>query len=314
MTANKATENSSNENSCDDYPSESSLPYYSDKYDSELVLREDHERGHSFQSTPLSLLDKYYIIFQRRQKQKKNIEPKKQTNYPENQEKPASSPSACGPPCYCRLKCQEKLKSRRRARIRRTFLKLGAKQRLQYVALCVIETPKRRSRPRLQPLGSERRQKTLTYILQDGERGRAQRVCKAMFLSTLGVSEKFVRGVVARRRTSGLGMLVNGSASSSASASSSSSSSSSSRGRKSAAVREHVREHIRSFEAETMPGDVSGKRYLDVRLNCTNMYKMYLQCCETRGLPRAYNVGLNYYRELFKSEFNLDFKSRLPKQ
>ncbi|XP_014227689.1 uncharacterized protein LOC106652992 [Trichogramma pretiosum] len=277
MTANKATENSSNENSCDDYPSESSLPYYSDKYDSELVLREDDERGHSFQSTPLSLLDKYYIIFQRRQKQKKNIEPKKQTNYPENQEKPASSPSACGPPCYCRLKCQEKLKSRRRARIRRTFLKLGAKQRLQYVALCVIETPKRRSRPRLQPLGSERRQKTLTYILQDGERGRAQRVCKAMFLSTLGVSEKFVRGVVARRRTSGLGMLVNGS-------------------------------------AETMPGDVSGKRYLDVRLNCTNMYKMYLQCCETRGLPRAYNVGLNYYRELFKSEFNLDFKSRLPKQ
>ncbi|CAB0039890.1 unnamed protein product [Trichogramma brassicae] len=228
--------------------------------------------------------------------------------------KPASSPSACGPPCYCRLKCQEKLKSRRRARIRRTFLKLGAKQRLQYVALCVIETPKRRSRPRLQPLGSERRQKTLTYILQDGERGRAQRVCKAMFLSTLGVSEKFVRGVVARRRTSGLGVLVNNSASSSSSSASSSSSSSSSRGRKSEAVREHVREHIRSFEAETMPGDVSGKRYLDVRLNCTSMYKMYLQCCETRGLPRAYNVGLNYYRELFKSEFNLDFKSRLPKQ
>ncbi|XP_011159512.1 uncharacterized protein LOC105195690 [Solenopsis invicta] len=207
-----------------------------------------------------------------------------------------------GCPCICRMHCADKIDEREREELHKAFWKTCTwQQRKQYIALSVKESPKQRTRLR-NNVQSERsmsrcRQVTFTYsLLLNGE---FITVCKSMFLSTFAVSEKFVRYVMEKKRTSPGGIIGPDQ-----------------RGRhspktkKSENVRKRVREHIKSFPTEkpTNPKDHSGKRYLDSNLNIAAMHKSYVLKCKQEGVPESDIVKESYYREMFKTEFNLGFK------
>lgn len=75
-------------------------------------------------------------------------------------------------------------------------------------------------------------------------------------------------------------------------------------------VKERVREHIKSFPIEKSmdPKDHSGKCYLDSNLNIAAMHKYYILKCKQENIPDSDIVKESYYREIFKTEFNLGFK------
>ncbi|XP_046740862.1 uncharacterized protein LOC124408166 isoform X1 [Diprion similis] len=202
-----------------------------------------------------------------------------------------------GPPCDCRMRCSDKIDEEARAQLHNVFWKTCTwEQRKQYVALSVKESPKQRTRCRGNVKSEHRRQVTFTYSLLI--KGEVLTVCKPMFLSTFSVSEKFVRHAMEKKRTSPGGIIGPDQ-----------------RGRhtpktkKSEEVKERVREHINSFPAEKINSrDRSNKRYLDSNLSIAAMHKLYLQKCKEDGIPDSETVKESYYREMFKSEFNLGFK------
>ncbi|XP_071554876.1 uncharacterized protein [Temnothorax nylanderi] len=206
-----------------------------------------------------------------------------------------------GHPCVCRMRCADKIDEKERGELHKAFWRTCTwQQRKQHIALCVKESPKQRTR--LRNIQSERspsryRQVTFTYSLL--LKGKFITVCKPMFLSTFAVSEKFVRHVMKKKRMSADGIIGPDQ-----------------RGRhtpktkKSENVKERVREHIRSFPIEK-PTDLknhSGKCYLDSNLNIATMHKSYVLKCKQEGVPESEIVKESYYREMFKTEFNLGFK------
>lgn len=207
-----------------------------------------------------------------------------------------------GRPCVCRMHCADKIDEKEREELHKAFWKTCTwQQRKQYIALSVKESPKQRTRLR-NNVQSERsssrcRQVTFTYSLL--LKGEFITVCKSMFLSTFAVSEKFVRHVMEKKRMSPGGIIGPDQ-----------------RGRhtpktkKSENVKERVREHIRSFPTEesTDPKDCTGRCYLDSNLNIAAMHKSYVLKCKQEGVPESDIVKESYYREMFKTEFNLEFK------
>ncbi|XP_076618233.1 uncharacterized protein LOC143340318 isoform X2 [Colletes latitarsis] len=211
---------------------------------------------------------------------------------------------AMGPPCKCRMRCTEKIDESAREELHNIFWKTcGWEQRKQYVALSVKESPKQRTRCRGNVKSKHRRQITFTYSLL--LKGEFITVCKCMFLSTFAVSEKFVRHVMEKKRISPGGIIGPDQ-----------------RGRhtpkskKSESVRDRVREHINSFPTEksTNSKDHSEKRYLDSALSIVAMHKLYVSKCKEEGVPESDIVKESYYREMFKTEFNLTFKQTKPKE
>ncbi|EFN87749.1 uncharacterized protein LOC105192506 [Harpegnathos saltator] len=203
-----------------------------------------------------------------------------------------------GPPCNCRMHCADKIDEEEREELHKVFWKTCTwEQRKQYIALSVKESPKQRTRCRGNVKSEHRRQVTFTYSLL--LKGEFITVCKSMFLSTFAVSEKFVRHVMDKKRTSPGGIIGPDQ-----------------RGRhtpktkKSEDVKDRVREHIKSFPAErsTDSKDRSGKCYLDSRLSIAAMHKYYVLKCKQDGVPESDIVKESYYREMFKTEFNLGFK------
>lgn len=211
---------------------------------------------------------------------------------------------AMGPPCKCRMRCLEKIDESAREELHNIFWRTCSwEQRKQYVALSVKESPKQRTRCRGNVKSEHRRQVTFTYSLL--LKGEFTTVCKCMFLSTFAVSEKFVRHVMDKKRTSPGGVIGPDQ-----------------RGRhtpktkKSECVKERVREHIKSFPADksTNPKDRTGRRYLDSRLSIAAMHKLYVSQCKEEGFPESDIVKESYYREMFKTEFNLGFKPATSKE
>jgi len=47
---------------------------------------------------------------------------------------------------------------------------------------------------------------------------------------------------------------------------------------------------------------------LDSNLNIGTMHKSYMLKCKQAGVPKSDIVKESYYREIFKTEFNLRFK------
>lgn len=86
--------------------------------------------------------------------------------------------------------------------------------------------------------------------------------------------------------------------------------------KKSEDVKDRVREHIKSFPTErsTDSKDYTGKRYLDSRLNIAAMHKYYVLKCKQEGVSESDIVKESYYREMFKTEFNLGFKRTQTKE
>ncbi|XP_054002221.1 uncharacterized protein LOC128888992 isoform X1 [Hylaeus anthracinus] len=211
---------------------------------------------------------------------------------------------AMGPPCKCRMRCIEKIDESAREELHNIFWKTCSwEQRKQYVALSVKESPKQRTRCRGNVKSEHRRQITFTYSLLS--KGEFITVCKCMFLSTFAVSEKFVRHVMDKKRTSPSGVIGPDQ-----------------RGRhtpktkKSETVKDRVREHINSFPTEksTNSKDRMEKRYLDSALSIVAMHKLYVSKCKDEGIPESDIVKESYYREMFKTEFNLAFKQTKPKE
>lgn len=205
---------------------------------------------------------------------------------------------AMGPPCNCRMRCADKIDEEEREELHKVFWKTCTwEQRKQYIALSVKESPKQRTRCRGNVKSEHRRQVTFTYSLL--LKGEFVTVCKSMFLSTFAVSEKFVRHVMDKKRTSPDGVIGPDQ-----------------RGRhtpktkKREDVKDRVREHIRSFPTErsTDPKDRVGTRYLDSRLSIAAMHKYYVLKCKKDAVPECDIVKESYYREMFKTEFNLGFK------
>jgi len=204
-----------------------------------------------------------------------------------------------GPPCDCRMRCSEKIDEVSRAELHKVFWKTCTwEQRRQYIALLVKESAKQRSRCRSDVKSEHRRQVTFTYSLLI--KTDFVTVCKQMFLSTFSVSEKLVRLAMDKKRTSPGGIIGPDQ-----------------RGRhtpktkKAEAVKDLVREHIKSFPAEGVsnPMDHSGRRYLDASLSIAAMHKLYVKKCEETGVPACDIVKESYYRDMFKNEFNLGFKT-----
>ncbi|CAK9831797.1 hypothetical protein ANTRET_LOCUS8733 [Anthophora retusa] len=209
-----------------------------------------------------------------------------------------------GPPCKCRMHCSEKVDEAAREELHNIFWKTcNWEQRKQYVALSVKESPKQRTRCRGNVKSEHRRQVTFTYSLL--LKGEFITVCKCMFLSTFALSEKFVRHIMDKKRVSPGGIIGPDQ-----------------RGRhtpktkKSENVKDRVREHIKSFPTEksTNPMDCTEKRYLDSRLSIAAMHKLYISKCKEEGIPESDIVKESYYREMFKTEFNLGFKRAEPKE
>lgn len=204
-----------------------------------------------------------------------------------------------GHPCACRMRCTDKIDEKEREKLHKAFWNIWSwQQRKQYIALSIKESPKQRTRLRnIQSESLKCRQITFTYSLR--LKDECITVCKPMFLSTFAVSEKFVRYVMKKKRVSPGGIIGPDE-----------------RGRhtpktkKNENVKERVREHIRSFPTEksTDPKDHSGKSYLDSNLNIATMHKSYVCKCKQDGVPESEIVKESYYREMFKTEFNLGFK------
>nr|XP_003704092.1 PREDICTED: uncharacterized protein LOC100877808 [Megachile rotundata] len=203
-----------------------------------------------------------------------------------------------GPPCKCRIRCSDKIDEAAREELHNVFWKTCSwEQRKQYVALLVKESPKQRTRCRGNVKSEHRRQVTFTYSLL--LKGQFITVCKCMFLSTFAVSEKFVRHVMDKKRSSPGGVIGPDQ-----------------RGKhtpktkKSENVKDRVREHIKSFPTEKLSGsrDCTARRYLDFRLSIAAMHKLYVLKCKEEGVPESDIVKESYYREMFKTEFNLGFK------
>lgn len=207
-----------------------------------------------------------------------------------------------GRPCVCRMHCADKIDEKEREDLHKAFWRTCTwQQRKQYIALSVKESPKQRTRLRnniLSERSSSRcRQVTFTYSLL--LKSEIITVCKSMFLSTFAVSQKFVRDVMEKKRMSPDGIIGPDQ-----------------RGRhtpktkKSEDVKERVREHIKSFPTEkpTDPKDHNGRCYLDSNLNIAAMHKFYVLKCKQEGVPESDIVKESYYREMFKTEFNLGFK------
>lgn len=203
-----------------------------------------------------------------------------------------------GPPCKCRMHCTEKINETSRKELHNIFWKTcNWEQRKQCIALSVKESPKQRTRCRENIKSKHRRQVTFTYsLLLNGE---FITVCKCMFLSTYALSEKFVRHVMDKKRMSPEGVIEPDQ-----------------RGKhtpktkKSESVKDRVREHIKSFPTQksTDSTDCTGKKYLDSRLSIAAMHKLYVSKCKEDGISESDIVKESYYREIFKSEFNLGFK------
>ncbi|XP_043596172.1 uncharacterized protein LOC122573614 [Bombus pyrosoma] len=80
--------------------------------------------------------------------------------------------------------------------------------------------------------------------------------------------------------------------------------------KKSENVKDRVCKHIKSspIEKSTGPMDYTGKKYLDSMLSIAAMHKLYVLKWKEEGIPESDIVKKSYYREMFKSEFNLGFK------
>ena len=200
-----------------------------------------------------------------------------------------------GPPCYCRLNCQEKINEEQRKELYEFYWKIHSwEDKKEFIALLVVLSAKKRTRCRKE-INSDRRQVTFIYTLPIED--ESIRVCRAMFLSTFSISEKLVRHVMLKKRIAMGDSTLNSNKVGKVLI----------KPKKSEAAKQIVREHIKSFPTHTIPGDMSGKKYLDSRLNIVAMHKMYVQECKDIKIPESDIVRKHYYWKLFKSEFNLNF-------
>ena len=203
-----------------------------------------------------------------------------------------------GPPCKCRSGCYKIFDEDTRKNLFHEFWKtFDWQQRSQYIAILVVETPKKRSRSR-KVVPTNRRQSTYKYTLL--KNGDFIKVCRNMFLNTFSLSDKFVRWSMIKKRVSPNGIIGPDKFGRYCA-----------KVKKSEKVVEMVRDHIKSFSTLIMENaDNEGVRmFLDSSLNIARMYKLYVKQCQYKGIPEVDIVNEIYYRRIFQKEFNISFKN-----
>lgn len=167
-------------------------------------------------------------------------------------------------------------------------MKDSNKQR-QYLAPLIKEIPKERVRA-----GSNESRRKITRNYFFYKNNKEIQVCLGFFLSTLNVSETFVRNILKKRDESNTVVSPD------------------KRGRHCPSVkrpddsREIIRNHINSFPS--VPShyccQASSRQYLANDLNVNIMYELYAEQCKERGVNPE---KLWLYRDIFNNELNLAF-------
>ncbi|CAG9839154.1 unnamed protein product [Diabrotica balteata] len=201
-----------------------------------------------------------------------------------------------GIPCNCRKLCHTKLDANERFQIFQTFWKktYSWEQRHQFLAQSVNIRPKDRQRSRN---GSQLGRRNFTYSYVFNINNKNIEICKVMFLNTLSISEKVVRGAVIKKLQSPGGLISSPGEPISA--------------RKLDEEKKRtVMEHINLFpRVESHYSRSHSKRqYLSPELNIAVMYKLYTDWCNEELIPKEKIVTASMYRFIFCTEFNLSFK------
>ena len=208
---------------------------------------------------------------------------------------------ACG--YNCRFKCQSKYPNEIREEIFHSFWKLADidKQR-QFILQYTEKKQKKKTK-----LGqTNRRKSSISWFLpnpnyQSHCDNIKVKVCKTLFLNTLGISDKMVTTVY--KKINNIGMCMDDS-----------------RGKfpnrpneTSEIQKMYARKHINSFE--TVESHYcrkdSAKSYLPHDLNISKMYRLYLKYCADQNAP---SVSHYIYNQIFNTEFNLAFHTPLKDQ
>ncbi|KAJ8704336.1 hypothetical protein PYW08_013060 [Mythimna loreyi] len=169
----------------------------------------------------------------------------------------------------CKEKCTEKISEQDRLRIFSCYWDIeNVEQKRQYiVSLIKRETPATRKTANPE----SRRKLTNKYFLKKPSESELIRVCQKFFLSTLNISEMFMRGCF--KKLSETNVVE-----------------SDARGvrgphnKTPESARQYVKDHINSFPR--MPAHYvrkdTKKEYLDQDLNITKMYELYVDKCKMR--------------------------------
>ena len=197
--------------------------------------------------------------------------------------------------CTCKKKCCNNIPEETRKNIFREFWMntFSWDQRRQFVISMVNEKQKNRSRPRNDSQAG-RRKFTKFYHLQI-ENDKIV-VCKLMFLNTLGITEKFVRVALSKKKQSGVATPDE-------------------RGKHPPKnklpeeVRESVFAHISSFPVyeSHYSREKTKRKYLGPELNINVMYKLYLEKCNEAKMHDKVIAKAWLYRKIFNENFNLSF-------
>ncbi|XP_062715776.1 uncharacterized protein LOC134291697 [Aedes albopictus] len=192
-------------------------------------------------------------------------------------------------PCRnCRFKCHEKISEGERLEIFQGYYGLAdyTRQR-EFLGSHTIRKPKNTLTT---TAITSRRKNSITYHLP--QRGDKIRVCKTMFINTLGINKGVVD--IAMTKQSSLNVIE-----------------ADQRGKHvkcglSASLVQKVKQHIQSFPV--VPShycrEKTTRKYLDSSLNITMMYRLYCEFCDNRGEEK---VTVSMYRKIFNENFNLGF-------
>ncbi|CAG9773225.1 unnamed protein product [Ceutorhynchus assimilis] len=205
-----------------------------------------------------------------------------------NIEKPARP--LLPPPCAAKPKhkCLQSVSEENRSKIYVEFRRLSAlDDQRSFIIHHVEQIPKKRITRNLE---NSRRENTCNYFLTvDGQK---MKVCREFFMSTLKVTDSFIRISLQKRSSTGIVEKDR-------------------RGKHTPANKltddclQIIRDHILTFPAVESHycRSSSKKKYLDPTLNLSIMHNMYKSLCEEKNIPP---VSLEKYRQVFK-EYNVGF-------
>ncbi|KAB0803299.1 hypothetical protein PPYR_00269 [Photinus pyralis] len=192
----------------------------------------------------------------------------------------------------CRFKCRDLLVAEKQESIFKDFWELGSHTRQwDFVSHCVKQVNKKQVTVAQNSQSRRKFSREYYFKIENQEK----RVCKTMFLHTLGISERWVSTALSKVKDSGAVEEDN-------------------RGKHQSRpnkinedVKEIVREHIKLFPV--VPSHYTRKNtqklYLEDGLNIQRMYRLYLEFAKTMDVTNV--ASSRQYRDIFNGEFNLSF-------
>jgi len=187
----------------------------------------------------------------------------------------------------CKFNCAKNISVEERQKIFEDFYQLNQNGKYHYYGTTTKMVDKIRSKSEI-----SRKKYTFRYFLYVGS--NKIRVCKDYYLGTLSISQKPIYNFHNNKKDAVTGILT-----------------ADCRGKHpkrkiSEESKNRVRRHIESFPTvESHYTRASSKRlYLESQLNIEKLYDLYVACCNKDGeIP----VKSSYYRNIFVTEYNLDF-------